>query len=74
VPGASWLHLGNGVALVAMLPMGLASLALNTWDAAARRLGGRVAAVRALIVLALLAGTVAWMRWDPGRVMYWWWD
>ena len=74
VPGMNWLHVGTGVALLAMLPMGLVALALNTYEASSRGLSGRVAGRRAVLVLALLAGAIAWMRWDPGRVMEWWWD
>lgn len=74
VPLANIAHWGTMIALVAMLPMGVAALALNTWDASARKLGGGVIAARAVVILGLLAGTIAWLRWDPGRVMYWWMD
>lgn len=74
VPLASIAHWGVMIGFVAMLPICLAALFLNTWDASARKLGEGVAAARAVLILGLLVGTFAWLWWDPGRVAYWWMD
>ena len=59
-------------ALLGSVPAGVAALALNTLYVVGHRLRGPRLLARIAVVAALWLGTYALLRWDPGRVLYWW--
>jgi hypothetical protein len=74
IVGANWMHGVTGCALLGFLPAGFAALALNTLYAAGHRLRGIRLVARIVLVVSLWLGTFLLLRWDPGLVLYWWFD
>lgn len=74
IDGASWMHVITGVALIGFLPVGCMALILNTVHMAYHRLPAIRVLWRVLLLVGLWMGAVLILRWDPGRVVYWWLD
>ena len=74
IDGASWMHLITYLALGGFVPAGCGARVFNTFYAINRRLW-RFRLVRHIAVIgALWLGTFLSLRWDPGHVLYWWFD
>lgn len=74
IPGASSMHWVTLVAFVSLFPIAVAGLAVNALYVARDRFRWSRLAARWLGVIALVAGAIVWMRWDPWRVVDWWLD
>lgn len=74
IDGASWMHLVTYVALRGLLPVGAGALALNVIYIALRRPSLAAALLRIGLIVPLWVGTLLLIRYDPGRVLYWWRD
>jgi hypothetical protein len=74
VAGASWMHWVTAIALAGLLPMLFGALVLNAIHGAAASCRWLLRIGRLIAVLTVFVGVIAWIRWDPGRVVYWWLD
>ena len=74
IDGANWMHVVTYFALLGFVPAGCGALALNTLYLVGHRLRGHRLLMRIAVVGALWLGTFLLLRWDPGLVLYWWFD
>ena len=64
----------TGLTLVAFLPVGCAAAVLNVLYIIEHRVRGVRLFWRVVLLGILWPGTFMLLRWDPGRVIYWWFD
>ena len=74
INGASWMHGITLWALTGFIPAGCVGAVLNVLYVVDQRFGLRRAFTRVVLLVSLWVGTVFLLRWDPGRVLYWWLD
>lgn len=74
IAGLNWMNGIVGVALMAYFPASVAALVLNTLYAINARLRASHLVLRIIVLLCFWVGTVLLLRWDPGRIVYWWFD
>lgn len=74
IAGSNWMHLFTLIAIVGAVPAALLALVLSVIEIWIKRPG----MVRVLDLIAALlvswAVLVLLVKWDPGRVLYWWMD
>ena len=72
------LHLVTGVLIMGFIPMAFVSIALNGLHVFWRHRGTKGVALaltlRTVIVLVAWGAVIAAVRWDPNRVVEWWFD
>lgn len=73
IVGSSLIHNITLLALAGMLPVALAALVLNVMVAIKRLSIGR-SAMRLVVLITLWLAMFTLLRWDPGQVVYWWFD
>ena len=69
-----WMHIVTYLALRGFAPAGCVAVVLNTLYAINHRVRGSRLLVRVAVIAALWLGTFALLRWDPGLVLFWWFD
>lgn len=74
VAGARWMNPITALAIVGWMPAACAAPVLNAFHVFARRVRGVRLGARVLLLLSLWAGMFVLLRWDPLRVVYWWFD
>lgn len=71
---AHWLMWPVALGIVGHLPAALGAIAIHLSVALEQRRGALDTIARVLAVVGISGGFVLWMRWDPGAVVYWWFD
>jgi hypothetical protein len=74
VPVSTDLHVGTEVALLAIPWAMYAAAVLNVAHAVCARPAGSCMVTRFSLMVCLWAALGAIFAWDPGRVLYWWYD
>jgi hypothetical protein len=74
IAGSSWMHPFFGLAYIGITPMFLVCLGLNAHYAFTRQLRWQDLVPRVSAFVLLWVGALALLAWDPGRVLYWWFD
>lgn len=74
IPYAHYLGYLTGLLLLGFVAVACASAILHVIDAASTRRPLREHTRRAFRFLLAWVGAFAWLRWDPGDVLYWWFD
>lgn len=74
IHGSSWMHNITGIALVSALPAAVVAFALNVVHVMVNRRSWKRTALRLVVIVVSWVALFALFRWDPGRVVYWWFD
>lgn len=74
VPVSTDLHLWTGLAMLAIPWMACVAVALNLAHAVYARPAPRRTVIRFALLCCLWAALAAVFVWDPGGVLYWWFD
>jgi len=75
IVGSNWMHGITALAILGALPAACAALALNVLEACFNRSSGpRAVVARMSVVIISWLALLALLRWDPGAVVYWWFD
>lgn len=74
ISGSAWMHAVTSVLIMGILIAAPAGIALNIAHIALNPVSRYSAVARCIALLLLWPGTIAFLRWDPMRVFYWWMD
>ena len=74
IAGSSWMHIITGLAIMGAVPAGLLEFVLNVVEIAVNRPTLVRGVARMAVVIVSWVALFVLLRWDPGAVLYWWFD
>lgn len=74
IAGSNWMHIVTALAIVGAMPAALLAFVLNVVEIGINRPTVTRGASRIIVVIVSWVALFALFRWDPGAVLYWWFD